>query len=282
MSVSMPYNEFLESYYEMALKYAENTIRSVIKTHGHIHSAIDVDSVIAEGVLSGLEKTYEKYSSNHESGAKVTTLLNRIVHNAVLTELEKATTAAIKADLMPPRPTKKKMTEEEKEKELEQICRIIAGVDQRASPAKPNESHTYQEAEGWHERKEKELQRIRECMTRLPIHDQVILSHWAEDEKTYIEKSLEELGLENTPKNANWAYGRRKRALMSLSHMMGGKKPEYRDIYFPSAKFQTNIAIHSCQKEPFSIQFKSKDQISGNIDYTKTAQVISEKVFNEI
>lgn len=275
----MPHDEFMKSFYEQAWKIAEVTIASIVQKNGPINQAIDTESVKATGAINGLERTYENFNAKHESHAKVTTLLSKIVHNCVISELEKATTEAIHAGLMKPRASKKKMTKEEKEEELQKKCRILAGVKQNTNPIGPVESYVYQETYGWQERKEEVLNRLAKQMMRLPVNDQVILAHWLEDESTYVEKSLAELGMENTPTTANWVYGRKKRALNSLAQMMGGKKPDYRDIYLPSAGRNTNSAVYSDRNELRRHQYAAKAQVTKSIDYRRTAMLLEEKLF---
>ena len=279
MPVLMPHDEFMRTYYEKAWTIAEVTIASIVKKNGPINPAIDIESVKATGTINGLQRTYENFDIGHNSHAKEKTLLATVVRNCVISELEKATTAAIHAGLMKPRASKKKMTREEEDQELERACRIFAGVGQRANPSGPVESHDYQETEGWRERKEEILDRLVRQMKRLPVNDQIILNHWSENEKTYVEKSLAELGMENTPTNANWVYGRKNKALKALAKMMGGEKPDYRDIYLPSAGYNTNIAVYSDRNELRRHQYAAKAMVMRNIAYKKTVSQLNEKFF---
>lgn len=279
MPVLMPHDEFMANYFDEAWKIAEITIASLVKKNGPINPAIDIESVKATGAINGLQRTYENFDTQHQSGATVKTLLNKVVHNCVIGELQKATTSAIHAGLMNPRGSKKNMTKEEEEKELERRCRILAGVDQRAVSNGPKEPHDYQESEEWAVRKEEVLKKMTMYMKRLPVNDQVILAHWAEDEKTYVERSLAELGMENTPKTANWVYGRKNKALNSLAQMMGGEKPDYRDIYIPSAGRDTNSAAYSDRNELRRHQYAAKSQVTRNINYKKTVHQLAEKYF---
>ena len=279
MPVLMPHDEFMKTYYDQAWTIAEVTIASIVKKNGPISPAIDIESVKATGTINGLQRTYENFDTGHESHAKVKTLLSTVVRNCVISELGKATTAAIHAGLMKPRTSKRKMTKEEEEQELERTCRILAGVGQRANQSGPVESHVYQETEGWQERKEEVLDRLARQMMRLPVNDQVILAHWCEDEKTYVERSLAELGLENTPATANWVYGRKNKALKSLAQMMGGKKPDYRDIYLPSAGWNTNSSICFDRNVIRRHQYAAKAQVTRSIAYKKTVYLLNEKFF---
>lgn len=265
----MSHDEFLSTHFERACKIADITISSTLKTNGPIDAAIDIESVKMEGVLAGLERTFENFDARHESKAKVTTLLNTIVHNCVLTELGKATTEARRAGLISPKPKKNK----------ENADHIIIGAKSCTSISGPVEAHQYIEYEGWQERKETVFKLIGKYMMRLPVNDQVILTHWAEEEKTYVEKSLEELGLEYTPAIANWVYGRKNKALKALRTMMGGQKPEYRDIYLPSAGRNTNRSVYSDRNALRRHQYAAKSLVTRNIDYKDTATKLAEKLY---
>ena len=45
------------------------------------------------GISYGLEKVYNTFDVDHESRAKIKTYLSKVVHNCVLTELGKESTA---------------------------------------------------------------------------------------------------------------------------------------------------------------------------------------------
>ena len=280
MPVIMPHDEFMKTYFDEAWNIAEITIASLEKKNGReINPAIDIESVKATGAINGLQRTYENFDAKHVSHAKEKTLLNKIVRNCVISELEKATTAAIHAGLMKPRASKSKMTKEEEEKKLEKECRILAGIKQRANQIGPFEDHVYQEAEGWQEQKEKVLNKLTIYMKKLPVNDQVILAHWADDERTYVEKSLSELGMDNTPSTANWVYVRKNRALKSLAQMMGGSKPDYRDIYIPSAGRNTSSTVYSDRNELRRHQYAAKAQVTRNINTKETALLLAKNFF---
>ena len=279
MPVAIPHDEFLGSYYKKAWKFAEITIASVNQTKGPIAGSIDIESVMAEGVLAGLERTYENFNPLHGAGAKIETLLSKVVHNCVLTELDKATRAAKKAGLISSRPKKVKMTKEDEEKELERISRVIPGVGTQGKKGHPFEPHDYMETDGWQERKEKLLAKLAKNMKRLPVNDQIILSFWASDESTYVEKSLEEIGIEKTSATANWVYGRKNKALKALAQMMG-KKPDYRDIYLPSAGRDANNSVYTDRNELRRCQYAAKANVTRKINYKKTAELLNGKYFN--
>ena len=269
MYSSLSHDEFLGKYYDKAWKIAEVTIASVIKKNGQIHPSIDIDSVKAEGVMAGLERTYENFDVHHKSGDKVDPLLITIVRNCVLNELGKATTAAKRAHLATP--TKRGAKDDRK------YHNLIKGVPQSQS-GRPVEPHDYIESLGWQERKEDVLDLLCKYMKRLPVNDQVILSYWAKDESTYVELALEELGLEQTPINANWVYGRKNKALKALRKMMGGERPDYRDITLTSAQAGINGTVYSNRNDLRRHQYAAKANVTRNINYRETASGLVEKM----
>ena len=270
MDFPLSHDEFLGTYYERAWKTAEITIADVVKKNGPIHPAIDVESVKAEGALAGLERTFENFDAAHPSGAKVTTLLDRIVWNCVLSELGRATTEAKRAGLISQQPRKK--GDDRKYRSL------VPGIAQRQNTAGPVEEHRYIEVEGWQERKEELLNLMCRYLKRLPVNDQVILNHWAKDEKTYVERALAELGLEHTSANANWVYVRKNRALKTLAKLMGGQKPDYRDIALPSAGINTNSFVYSDRNALRRHQYAAKMHVTRNINYSETVALLAEKI----
>lgn len=238
MPITLSRNEFITAYYKYAWEVADITIASTEKKNGPINAAIDVESVKAEGVMAGLDKTFEKYDPEHSSGARVKTLLSKIVRNSVLSELGKATTDAKRARLIATKPSAKKG------EEWKYSC-ITPGVRQQQSSDGLVEDHRYMESVGWQERKEDLLQLLTRHMKNLPDHDMIILTNWLQDESTYVEASLDELGKEHTPANANWVYQRKNKAIKALKKIMGGTKPDYRDISLESAAINANILVTS-------------------------------------
>ena len=279
MSVSIPHDEFLATYYDQATRTADITIASIIKKNGHpFEPAIDIESVKVEGALAGLERTFENFDANHESGAQLTTFLSFVVRNCVISELEKAINDAIKNGLLPPKKRKTKKETDENGKEIQKEYHITPGVKLHPNSAGPFEPHQYMEHEGWLERKEEVLKLLGKYMLRLPVNDQVILTHWAQDEKTYVEESLKELGIEKTPATANWVYGRKNKALKALKMMMGGNKPEYRDIYLPSAGRNSNSMMISDRNALRRHQYAAKAHVTRNINYKETIKLLAEKI----
>ena len=66
---------------------------TIYKSHGQLNPYIDVTLVKDLGISYGLEKVYNTFDVDHESRAKIKTYLSKVVHNCVLTELGKESTA---------------------------------------------------------------------------------------------------------------------------------------------------------------------------------------------
>lgn len=106
MKIDLDYSSFCDIYYQDAEEVADITIAEHIKKHGQLNPYIDVDVVKDLGISYGLEKVYNTYDVDHESKAGVKTFLSTVVHNCVLTELGKESTAVwAKKLLLPSRAT---------------------------------------------------------------------------------------------------------------------------------------------------------------------------------
>ena len=114
--------------------------------------------------------------------------------------------------------------------------RVVTGVKGRGSDLVKPEAHTYMYAGGASERKEPVIERMVACIQKLNPMAQVILNCWMYEKDNYVNKSLELLGYEITTKSQGMIRARLKRAQAALAKMMGGSKPDYRDIYIPSGK----------------------------------------------
>ena len=121
MPIGLSHDDFITVYYAEACSIADKTIGWVVKQQGSIHKSIDVELVKAKGVLDGLEKTYKNYDPEHESGARIKTLLNKVVRNSVLTELGKETTRARRDGRIAPAPKKPKPEQLPSAPEMEKI-----------------------------------------------------------------------------------------------------------------------------------------------------------------
>lgn len=225
MIIVQTFEEFCSKWYDKAMKVADITITKIEKKNGPISASIDLDSVKAVGVTYALEKTYNTYDVDNERHASVETYLSTLVRNCVITELGKETTAVKRAH---------GVSKPRRDKYTVKYSSVTPGMPQKGSTGKVFEPHDYVETYGWAGRKEEVLAELTGLLKKLPPMDQVVLANWMEDERTYIAKSIEALGLEDTKRNRDMLSLRRNRALKALKDMMGGKRPDYRDIYIPS------------------------------------------------
>lgn len=241
MIVSMTYDEFCRKYYPEADKVAEITIANHIKQHGKINRRIDIDLVKDLGISYALEKVFLKYDVDNEKHASVKTFLSTVVRNCVLTELGKENTS-------------------------------IGGGGNGISPedlAKSGKEYRvsdYIKYEERYERKEETLKELMACVKKLSPDDQVIIGYWMEDKRTYVARALAEFGMEDTKSSRNIIYIRQNRALNLLKAMMGGVKPDYRNMY-------VHIPRGSAPATPEALNAQRRRQraaasyITRNVDY---------------
>ena len=230
MPQEISYHEFCRLYVNDAMSIASLIIKKIDDRKEHrIHPLIDKDSVKAIAVSYALDKVYKTYDVNHERGASIRTYLSCILHNCIITELKKAWTNVKRnhPELVKRKdPVRESLTEK----------RVVTGVKGRGSDLIKPEAHTYMRFDGVYERKDKVHDAIAECVKKLNPMDQIILNCWQHEEKNYVNKALELLGYEITTQSQGMIRARLKRALAMLKKMMGGAKPDYRDIYLSSNK----------------------------------------------
>ena len=234
MPQEISYHEFCRLYVNDAMSIASLIIKKIDDPDGkgkehRIHPLVDKDSVKAIAVSYTLDKVYKTYDVNHERGASIRTYLSFILQNCIITELKKAWT-----DVKRNHPELVKQKDAVRESLTEK--RVVTGVKGRGSDLIKSEAHTYMYAGGASERKEQVIERMVACIQKLNPMDQVILNCWMYEKDNYVNKSLELLGYEITTKSQGMIRARLKRAQAALAKMMGGSKPDYRDIYIPSGK----------------------------------------------
>ena len=233
MKIEQSFEEFCSRWYAKAMQVADITITRIENKNGRIMEAIDLESVKVVGVTYALEKTYNNYDVDNARHASVETFLSTVVRNCVITELGKETTAVERAHVA---------FKPKREKYSRKYSAIMPGIAQSGSTGEKFEAHDYMKASDYSERKEKvkkeEKEKLIDLLKKLPAIDQVILANWMEEERTYIEKSLEVLGLEDNKRNRDMLSLRRNRALKTLKGMFGGKRADYRDIYIPSGSLR--------------------------------------------
>ena len=234
MPLEISFNDFCKLHINEAMSMASYLIREIDDPEGkgkqhNIHPLIDKDSVKAIAVSYTLDKVYKTYDVNHERGASIRTYMYQILKNCIITELKKART-----DLKRNHPETIKRKDPVRDSLTEK--RIVTGVKGRGSDLIKPEAHTYMNVSGVSERKEQVIERMVACIQKLNPMDQVILNCWMYEKDNYVNKALELLGFEITTKSQGVIRARLKRAQAALAKMMGGAKPDYRDIYIPSGK----------------------------------------------
>ena len=100
-----------------------------------------------------------------------------------------------------------------------------------------------------------------------------------DDQKTYIERAIEVLGLEDTPGNRNMIAVRFNRAKIHLAKAMGGKKPNYRDSY---AQFPSASNALPAEFAPANLNTKSRRQQKVAAEITKSLdyQYMAERLYD--
>ena len=234
MAQEISYQAFCRQYVDEAMSIASYIVKQIDDPDGkgkehRIHPLVDKDSVKAIAVSYTLDKVYKTYDVNHEKGASIRTYLSGILKNCIITELKKAWT-----DVKRNHPELIKRKDPVRESLTEK--RMVTGVKGRGTDLVKSEAHTYMYGGGSHERKERVIEQMVACIQKLNPMDQVILNCWMYEPGNYVNKSLEMLGYEVTAKSQGMIRARLKRAQAALAKMMGGAKPDYRDIYIPSGK----------------------------------------------
>ena len=278
MAQEISYQAFCNMYIKEAMKIASIVIKRINDPEGkgkenRIHPLVDQDYVKAVAVSYSLDKVYKTYDVNHASGASISTYFNTIIERCIITELKKAWT-----DIKRNHPEFIKAKDPVRDGMSEK--RMLTGIRGGGADLVKHEAHTYMQVDGVYERKEKVHEAIAECIKKLNPTDQIILECWKYEENNYVIKALELLGFEITTKSQNMVRARLKRALLSLEKMMGGAKPDYRDIYMPSTKDMEGLA----KLEPVDRNLQRrrarvlKREMSAQIDYMG----IAEKLYNPL
>ena len=204
MMTDLNWTEFCELYYETAKKAAEVHLHSLLARKGQPNKHVDLGYVVDAAVLAALEKTYTHFDASR--GAKISTYLSRIVHNAVVDEYVRESKAAAQQD------------------DIEDLKIGIRAYSDDLSP----------------EAKEKLIARMRTAIAKLSPSDQVILSFWLEDKSTYVARSAEALGT-----TESYIAVRRHRIFNALPRLMSMTREDYllyenNDMLI----FSRNIELH--------------------------------------
>ena len=186
MMTDLSWTEFCELYYETAKKAAEVHLHSLLARKGQPNKHVDLGYVVDAAVLAALEKTYTHFDASR--GAKISTYLSRIVHNAVVDEYVRESKAADRQD------------------DIEDLKIGIKAYSDDLSP----------------EAKEKLIARMRTAIAKLSPSDQVILNFWLEDKSTYVARSAEALGT-----SESYVTVRRHRIFNALPRLMSMTREDY-------------------------------------------------------
>lgn len=239
MMNGMTYDQFCTAYYAKAMNVADITIANQIKKNGKIHPSIDVDNVKTLGVTYALQKAFDTYDVDREKKASLNAYLSTLVHNCVLTELKKESTAVN---------AKNKWSLDK----LPDVGKL--DMNERGKAFRD-----YMQYDGRYERKEEVIAKLMKCVKKLNPVDQVIIECWMRNWRTYTKDALEELGWPED--KGGVVQTRRNRAMAALKQMMGGQKPDYRDIMAPTTHADYN-AVRRRRRA-------AKAQITGRIDYER-------------
>ena len=257
MKIDLDFKTFCDLYYEDAKKAAERTIAGQVAKHGKLNAAIDVDLVKDLGVSYGLERVFNTYDVDHESKARIRSYLYVVVHNCVLTELGKESTAV--------RAKKRKQT-------------MADFTQDDYAPGRPGTKkgfRDYIEYSGKFERKEELIAKMLECLKKLNGVDQVILDCWMNYPKArYAEEAIYQLGLEDNLRTRNMISVRCFRAIEKLQSMMKGVRTDYRDIYVP-LRLDANSDYNSDYNYIRRRKRAATKSIAQGIDYQSLSNVLA-------
>lgn len=240
---------FFSKFYNFAMECAGNTLAGVVKKNGPINRRIDQDLVKSIAVYYALEKVFQNFDVDRATEKGIKGFIFTTVHNQTITELGKAIT---------------------------QIGPLTQDVDNLIkNPA----TMGYTKDLSYKQRKEEVLAEMMMTLKTLSPEDQELIGFWMDDKKTYIERALDVLGLENTPSNRNMIAVRFNRAKIHLAKAMGGKKPNYRDSYaqLPSA---SNAPLKSSAPVQLNTKSRRQQKVAEEITKSLDYQYMAERLYD--
>ena len=268
MNIELDFKSFCALYYDAAVKTADITIADHIKKNGPISQYIDVDLVKDLGISYALEKVYCKYDVDHESKAKITTFLSKVVHNCVLTELGKESTRALAG----------------KRKDIVDFAKDpVSCFSKKNKKGNAKGFRDYIESGRKFEKKEELIQEMLACVKKLSGVDQIIINCWMLfDKREYTGEAIEQLGWEDTKKTRNVVQVRCNRAIEMLQKMMSGVRADYRDIYVSpigekKSEQTSELKVHSDVDQNYMRRYQraAKKSISAKVDFIRLSQVLT-------
>lgn len=242
---------FFSKFYNFAMECADNTMAGVVKKNGAINKRIDQDLVKSVAVYYALEKVFQNYDVDRATEKGIKGFIFTTVHNQTLTELGKAGT---------------------------EVKPITQDVDTLfKNPA----AMGYTKDLSYKQRKEEVLAGMMATLKTLSPEDQELIGLWMDNQKTYIERALDAIGLDDTPGNRNMIAVRFNRAKIHLARAMGGKKPNYRDTYDPFSS-ASNAISNNCV--PLKLNAKKRRQILVSAETTKSLdyQYMAERLYDMV
>lgn len=269
MIENLTLSQFITRYYVDAVRALNKIVYDYAQANKGISPYIDLEMVKHLTIVYSLEKVYLTYDVEREGSASINTYLNKVLYNCFRSELMKQWTQV-----------KRNHPELVKVKDKVRDSIVSPAVITEARPAgkdgSKREAHTYMEAYGTNERKEEVIGRLVECIKKLNPADQIILDCWMHEKRNYVAAALERLGIESTTKSQSMIRQRFDRIKDRLFKMMGGAKPDYRDIYIPRGEAARDaIKIEPAERNTARRRSRAvKKEMGSQIDYQKIATEI--------
>lgn len=138
---------------------------------------------------------------------------------------------------------------------------------------------------GRFQKKEDLIAKMLECLLKLNGVDQVILRCWMiYPKREYTDMAIEELGWDNNKRTRNVVNVRCNRAMAMIGKMMGGARADYRDIYMPRARQNSEQPSKQKVQPDNDYNFVRRRQraarksITSGIDYRDLAKSLSKSI----
>ena len=251
------FNDFCKEYFKEAMEKADIAINKMKAKGMVIDQRVDINEVKSLAVFSALENAHLKFDKDRN--VKMSTFLNTLVYNDVVSELSKESTKVRKFNLTQPK-RKERMTAEEKEAEakakasgkkpMEDISSINPHLGSSGDDMKFYDPAEMMDIYGSDKGKDMVIRNMMRKFKQLPPIDQVVLRHWMDEElvdrgyemdgdkpkRTYVKRVIDELGLDESAANAITV--RRNKAIKKLTAMMKGQKTDFEDLYVPGSSYQ--------------------------------------------
>lgn len=271
MVENLTLSQFFSRYYDDAVRALNKIVYDYAEANKGINPYIDIELVKHLTIIYSLEKVYLTYDVEREGAASIFTYLNKVLYNCFRSELMKQWTQVKRNH---PEFVKVK----DKVRDSIVAPAVITEAKVAGSDGIKREAHIYMEAYGVHERKEEVIMRLVECIKKLNPADQIILDCWMHEKRNYVAAALERLDLENTSKSQSMIRQRFDRIKDRLFKMMGGAKPDYRDIYIPRGEAARDvIRVEPAERNTARRRARAvKKEMGAQIDYQRIAAELCE------